>query len=107
MPSFIADHSEIPANRPGGVAVDLRGVSTGWTSGTTFTLSGTAAAGSSILTKIFTDATHYRLVIQTVDPNPPSLVLSLAITDSNGVAITTPIMVKRYRRPRWFAGLAR
>jgi hypothetical protein len=98
--SFLADHSEIPANRPEGIAIDLRGTGTSWTDATPFAVSD--VAGCSILDPpgaIVTSGTLARLVIAT-----GAATGTLHVTDGD---TTVNVAVKAYRRRRWFAGLGR
>lgn len=100
MASFIADHSEIPAGRPAGIAIDLRGTGTAWTGSTPFAVSN--VAGCSILTPpgpIVTSGTLARLKIAT-----GSTTGTLHVTDGT---TTVNVAVKEYRRPRWTPSLGR
>jgi len=98
MSSFIADHSEVPANRPDGIAIDLRGTGTAWTGATPFAVSN--VAGCSILNPpgpIVASGTLARLKIATGNATG-----TLHVTDGT---TTINVAVRRYRRPAWFPGL--
>lgn len=94
--NVVADHRYIPARRPRGITVHLRGTGTGWTGSTTFTLSG--VAGCSVLTKIVNSATAATLVIAT-----GASIGTLTISDGTN---STTLAVKHHSSARrWFAGL--
>ncbi len=82
----------IPAHRAAGVAVDLAGTGTAWTTGTTFTLSG--VSGATIKTKVVASATAARLVIAT-----GAAVGALTISDGSGSATVAVLAARMPRYP--------
>jgi hypothetical protein len=96
--SFIASRHIVPLNREK-VAIDLNGVGTAWTGSTTFTLSGAAAAGSSITTKIVNSGTNARLVL-TVGGTAGTL----TIGDGSSTLNLTAKTLARWPSKAWVPG---
>ena len=98
--SFDVSRHVLPLDRRN-IAIDARGVGTSWTQGgTTFALSGTAAAGSSITTTIVNSGTLARLVLAT-GTTPGTLTLS----DGSTSLDLTVRHLARWPVKGWFAGL--
>jgi hypothetical protein len=89
--SFTILRKSLPAKRPKGTAVNLVGTGTAWTAGTTFTLSGPPATGSSILTKVVQpDGLHARLAVATGSTTGTLTINDGTTTASVQVKLTTP-----------------
>lgn len=97
MASFAIQRSFIPANRPEGIAVDLIGSGTAWTTGTTASLSG--VSGCSILTTIVNSTDWIRIVIATGTSIGTLTVTVGGLTSTVAVTLISPF------RGKWFPGL--
>lgn len=98
--SITADHQTLPLDRRN-IAVDVRGTGTAWTQGgTTFSLSGTAATGSSITQTIVNSGTLARLVLTT-----GTTLGDIAISDGTNSITLAVKAIPGWPVKRWFPGM--
>ena len=86
--SFTASPTSVPISAT--TTVNLTGVATGWTSGTTFVLTGVAGV---TFTKTFVDATHYTLSI-TASTTAGTLNISDGTVNVNIAIVIPPVLVR-------------